>query len=166
MWRNRTPRENSDVILKSLKMRSRNGTLVSHRPHTTWKAGWRTVGGKRFYARSRWEANYARVLQWRKENGVIVEWEHEPKTFWFEKILRGVRSYLPDFLVSLRGGAHEFHEVKGWMDPKSKTKLKRMKKYHPTERVVVIGKDFFKSRNTANFRLVIPDWEIGNGQFR
>lgn len=120
-------------------------------------AGWREIGGVRKYYRSKWEANYARYLEWLRSRGDISNWEHEPKTFWFEAIRRGVRSYLPDFRVTENGGAEVYHEVKGWMDPKSKTKLKRMAKYHPTVKIVVIDKKAMASVSTL--ARLIPGWE-------
>lgn len=103
-----------------------------------WKAGWREFGGQRVYYRSRWEANYARYLQWLVERGEILRWKHEPETFWFDAIKRGVRSYLPDFRVWELDGTSRLHEVKGWMDARSKTTLRRMAKYHPGETIVLI----------------------------
>lgn len=124
---------------------------------TGHKAGWREIGGKRRYFRSRWEANYAYYLQWLKERGEIIEWEHEPETFWFEAIKRGCRSYLPDFRVTERGGDIRYHEVKGYLDAKSQTKLKRMKIYHPT--VVLILVDGRAYRSISRISQLIPGWE-------
>lgn len=125
---------------------------------TRWRAGWRVIGGKRNYYRSRWEANYARYLEFLKRMGVILEWRHEPRTFWFKGIRRGTCSYLPDFEVSYPSGKTVYHEVKGYFDPKSKTKLKRMAKYHPDVAVRLIG-----ARQYADIRrklaAVIPGWE-------
>lgn len=132
----RTPEEKIKSAIKASKTRAANGTPSN--PHGKWKAAWRVVGGRNVFFRSRWEANYARFLEWQKCRGDIVEWEHEPKTFWFEGVKRGVISYLPDFRVTKMGGAIEYHEVKGWMDAKSKTKIKRMRKYYPEETLVVI----------------------------
>lgn len=109
-----------------------------------WKAGWREIGGKRNYYRSRWEANYARYLEWLKAQCQIRDWQHEPETFWFDKIKRGVRSYLPDFRVWLLDDSKELHEVKGWMDARSKTTLSRMAKYHPHETLLVIQEKQYK----------------------
>lgn len=106
---------------------------------TQWHAGWRVIGGKRNYYRSRWEANYARYLEFLKRAGVILEWRHEPKTFWFDGIRRGVCSYLPDFEVGYPNGETVYHEVKGYFDPRSKTKLKRMAKYHPDVKVRLVA---------------------------
>jgi hypothetical protein len=113
-------------------------------------AGYREdIGGQ--YFRSAWEANYARFL-----NFSGIKWEYEKKTFWFEKIRRGVRSYTPDFYLI---DEKVYHEVKGWMDKKSATKLKRMKTYHPAETVHVIGRDFFRQANKQGLCKLIPHWE-------
>lgn len=123
---------------KSAITKHKNGWFKSAKPYSKGKASWCEIGGQRFYSRSTWEANYARYLEFQKEHGLIVSWEHEPHTFWFEGIKRGVMSYLPDFKVTLPSGKHEWHEVKGWMDKKSITKIKRMKRYYPNEVLVVI----------------------------
>jgi hypothetical protein len=126
----------------------------------TWKAGWREIGGKRNYYRSRWEANYARYLDWLKQNGQISDWQHEPETFWFEAIKRGVRSYKPDFRVWEVSGQSTLHEVKGWMDARSKTTLKRMAKYYPAETVIVVRE---KQYNEIARKVgpMIEGWESG-----
>ncbi len=103
---------------------------------TDFKQGRRKDLGK-YYFRSAWEANYARYLNFLVRTKFIDKWEYEPDTFWFEAIRRGTRSYLPDFKVYKDGGFY-YVEVKGWMDAKSKTKLKRMKKYHPNVEVRVV----------------------------
>lgn len=122
------------------------------------KAGWRTIGGKRCFFRSRWEFNASAYFQWLKDQGEIIEWEHEPETFWFEGIKRGVCSYLPDFRITDKNGVH-YVEVKGWMDPKSKTKLKRMAKYHPDVKLVLIDKRYYEDIKRKLSR-VIPGWEF------
>lgn len=122
----------------------------------------RCVGGRRedigpMYFRSKWEANYARYLNWLASLGEIDGWEYEPTTFWFEAIKRGVRSYKPDFLIHEKGKSY-FVEVKGWMDPKSKTKLARMKRYHPGVEVRLVGERQYKAIASKVSRL-IKGWE-------
>lgn len=114
------------------------------RTNTVSNQAWHEIGGKRSYYRSLWEYRYALYLQWQKERGEILEWEHEPDTFWFEEIRRGVRSYLPDFKVWTLTGEVEYAEVKGWMDPKSATKIKRMGKYYPNIKIRVVDESWFK----------------------
>lgn len=135
--------------------------LEGHRPGKSvhaWKAGKREVGGRIIHFRSRWEANYARYLEWLKSIGNITNWEYEPKTFWFEGIKRGTRSYLPDFRITENNGSQAFHEVKGWMDPKSKTKIKRMRKYYPDVKLIVVSSKNYRSLEKMVCRLV-PGWE-------
>lgn len=123
-----------------------------------FKAGWREVGGKKIWFRSGWESNYAMYLEWLKKRGQIKDWEHEPRTFWFLSIKRGVRSYLPDFRVTELTGGICWHEIKGRMDPKSKTKLKRMAKYYPEEKVILIDAKQYRAISTMMSK-IIPDWE-------
>ena len=125
---------------------------------TKWKQGWRTIGGVKKYYRSRWEANYARYLDEQKKDGYIQKWEHEPETFWFLEIKRGTRSYLPDFRVTNNDGTIEYHEVKGWLTPKCKTKLKRMKKYHPDIKIILIDKKPYTIIERKHKRN-IAEWE-------
>lgn len=105
--------------------------------------GWREIGGKRVYFRSGWEMKYAYYLEWQKKFRIIKDWEHEPKTFWFEGIKRGCVTYLPDFKVTFLDGTHEWIEVKGYMDAKSKTKIKRFAKYYPQERLRIVDAAWF-----------------------
>jgi len=148
-----------DVVLRSLKTRALTGSLYRGRQKCSWKQAWREIGSCRIYARSRWEANYARYLQWMQDRGEVCKWEHEPKTFWFEKIKRGCMSYLPDFRVTFHDGRHEYHEVKGWMDARSKTKLDRMRRYYPQEKIVLIQADWFRT-NGRTLSKIIPGWEV------
>lgn len=145
------------ISRKTLTTKMAKGSYVQPRPKASWKAAWREIGGKKNYYRSKWEANYARYLQFLKQHGEIVEWEHEPQVFWFEGIKRGCMSYLPDFRVTYKNKI-EFHEVKGWMDDRSKTKINRMRIYHPDIVLRVIDGSWFKSQNRKLSR-IIPEWE-------
>ncbi len=124
----------------------------------------RVRGGRRAdldnkYFRSRWEANYARYLNWLVAKKEIAGWEFEPKTFYFEAIKRGTRSYTPDFRIQNNDGSFEWHEVKGWMDQKSQTKLNRMAKYYPDEKIVLKREDFFRSIKKSGLNRLIGGWE-------
>ena len=109
------------------------------------KSGWYKIGSKKYYLRSSWEVNYARYLQWLKEQKKIKRWKYEPKTFWFENIRRGTRSYKPDFEVVNNDNSTGYYEVKGYMDSRSKTKIKRMKKYYPEIKLNIVQKDEYNS---------------------
>ena len=122
------------------------------------KAGWRVIGGTKLYLRSKLEANYARYLEFLRRCGDILSWEYEPETFWFEKIKRGVRSYTPDFQVFHPNAIIQYVEVKGYMDAKSATKIKRFRKYFPDEKLIVIDQKWF-ARNNKKLKSIIKDWE-------
>jgi len=146
------------ITLKAMKTKEKNGTMSLPRQKTTWKSGWREIGGNKKFYRSRWEANYARYLQWLKETSRIKDWKHECKTFWFDGVKRGTVSYLPDFWVQEIDESESYHEVKGWMDDKSKTKIKRMAKYHPDVKLIVItGKEYKVLESSLSS--IIPEWE-------
>ena len=102
--------------------------------------GWREFDGRRYFLKSLWEINYAHYLQWLKNQGQILDWWYEDTAFWFEGIKRGVTNYKPDFRVLESNGSVVFYEVKGYMDAQSKTKLKRMAKYHPEIALRLIGR--------------------------
>jgi hypothetical protein len=108
-----------------------------------------TRAGKRedlgIFVRSAWEANYARYLNWLMAQGPVKSWGYEEETFEFVGIRRGTRFYTPDFKVILRDGATEYHEVKGWMHPKGATALKRMAKYYPDIKIVLIQQKEYRA---------------------
>lgn len=136
---------------------NRYGTLAPKVSRGNWKSEWHEIDGIKFFARSRWESNYAHFLQWKKCRGEIIKWEHEPETFWFKGIKRGVVSYLPDFKITLPCGGVEYHEVKGWMDAKSKTKIKRMAKYHPKVKLEIIDSKRYRVLN-KQLKGIVPGW--------
>jgi hypothetical protein len=153
-----SPKKRIGITLKAMKTKEKNGTMSLPRQKTTWKSGWREIGGNKKFYRSRWEANYARYLQWLKETSRIKDWKHECKTFWFDGVKRGTVSYLPDFWVQEIDESESYHEVKGWMDDKSKTKIKRMAKYHPDVKLIVItGKEYKVLESSLSS--IIPEWE-------
>ena len=159
IWAVMSPAEKLERSTRMLKRRREvYGSLPPKAGRGSWKAGWRNIGGANVFYRSRWEANYARYLQWLKDRGEIQDWQHEPDTFWFEAIKRGVRSYLPDFKVTEVGGAIAYHEVKGWMDARSRTTIKRMGKYHPKVKLIVIEAKQYKALSKQLGRIV-EGWE-------
>lgn len=126
------------------------------------KRGWRTIGLKKIYARSKMEANFARYLQYQAENDPrFLDWQHEPEMFVFP-VKRGCVSYLPDFRVTKLGENgvkyHIFYEVKGYMDAKSATKIKRFRKYFPENKLIIINQDWFKLNN-LKCSAFIREWE-------
>jgi len=109
-----------------------------------YKNGWYDINGKKMYFRSLWEVNYALYLDFLVRMKKIKSWKYEPKIFWFLKIKRGVRSYTPDFEIKNNDNSIHYEEVKGYMDSKSKTKIKRMAKYYPEVKLKVIDQEIYK----------------------
>lgn len=117
--------------------------MQRHKSHKNTSQHWSLIGEKRIYVRSKWEELYAGYLEHLRVKRQIMNWEHEPKTFWFEGVKRGVVSYKPDFRVDALDGSHYWVEVKGFYDSKSKTKVNRFKKHFPREDLVVVDSKWF-----------------------
>ena len=150
------PRER---VLRQLKTRlERYGTIAPDVNGRSWKSEWRTIGGQRHYYRSSWEANYARYLEQQKQSGLICNWEHECERFWFDPDVVGCVSYLPDFRVTNNDASVEYHEVKGWMDEDSATKIRRMAEFHPEIKLVVRDPAWYKA-NQRQLSQTVPGWE-------
>lgn len=140
----------------------RQRIAINNRPAS--KSYTRTKGGHRedlggIYFRSSWEANYARYLNLLVRMKVVQSWEFEPETFWFEGVKRGAVSYKPDFKVHYRGDVNpEYVEIKGWEVAKDRTKWRRMKKYHPHVKLVIVGAKEYRAIE-RKWSAAIPTWE-------
>ncbi len=156
-WRSKTEADRVEWARKHVEARKKNGMATPSFKRGSWKAGWREVGGARIFFRSRWEANYARYLEWLRVKRQILKWEHEPETFWFDGVKRGTVSYLPDFRVTTIAEEIEYHEVKGWMDQRSRTKILRFRLNYPQFKLVVVGAKAYKG--IAKWGRIISGWE-------
>jgi hypothetical protein len=149
-----------------VKLEARNQKLsdaLKGRPRTE-NAYSRGKQGKRAdlagrYFRSAWEANYARHLNALIARGEVRAWDYECRTFEFAHIKRGTRTYMPDFMVTFPDGRVEWHEVKGWMDPKSKTRIARFGRCFPEETLVIVGAAWFKAAERDGLAEQLPEWE-------
>ncbi|EOA3459103.1 hypothetical protein ACH0F8_000589 [Enterococcus hirae] len=145
--------ERSERMAKAQNERIKNNQSLGY---SRGKGGTRKDLG--LYVRSRWEANFARYLNLLTEKGEIAKWEYEPDTFWFENIKRGTRSYTPDFKVWTTDAAKPiYYEVKGYMDKKSQTKLKRMAKYYPEIEIRMVQQKEYKEIEKNKHE--IENWE-------
>ncbi|WP_418360148.1 hypothetical protein [Sphingobacterium detergens] len=113
-------------------------------------------GKKYIFCKSLYEINFAHYLNFLVANNAIQSWEYEPETFWFEGIKRGTNNYLPDFRVLENNGTYTYYEVKGYMDPKSATKIKRMAKYHSNIKLLIVDKPVYESIKKK--RTLIKNW--------
>ena len=94
-----------------------------------------------FHVRSKWEANYVRILRLLHQ-----KFEYERHEFKFP-VERGTRFYLPDFYLPDKD---QFVELKGYLDAKSKTQLSRFMQYHPdkAKRMRIVIKKLFARRGS------------------
>lgn len=158
-WRDMTREEKTAAVKSQQLARGLKGTKTRGRIETTWKGAWREIDGQKHFFRSRWEANYARVLGLWRSQEIITAWDHEPKTFTFDTAKKGgPYTYLPDFLVTWPDGREEYHEVKGWMDRRSLAKLRRMRLYHPNVALILVDKDAYKEL-AATYSSSVEGWE-------
>lgn len=127
-----------DLNKRYIKVKGQNRQLKF-----SCKQGWRTIGCEEFFFRSGWEYRIAKYLEWQMKQGLISGWEYEPQLFWFPKIKRGTVTYLPDFRVTNLDATHYWLEVKGYMDRKSLTKIRRFRKFYPNETLYVLDKNWF-----------------------
>ncbi len=127
-------------------------------PYSNRKCGFRD--DLNLYVRSSWEANYARYLNLLQRMNIVVDWQYEPETFWFEGIKRGTVSYKPDFRIFYKGDpTPEYVEVKGWTTAKDKTKWARMKKYHPHIKLTILNEKAYRSLKDK-WSSAIAEWEF------
>lgn len=152
-------------INKPLPEQWKNRTRITAQEYRDWMAGKvvekqhtnpfpKGTGGRRTdlgnrYFRSKMEANIARYY-----NFLGIKWEYEPREFKFP-VERGIRYYKPDFYLP---ETDTYIECKGWFDPKSKTRMKRMAKYYPDVKVHIIEWDEYTAiaKQVAG---LIPGWE-------
>ena len=144
-------------VLSDLMTERRRDQPEKFRGGGQFKAG-RRSDLDNLYVRSKWEANYARILNVRLSLGEISEWQYEPRRFMFDDINRGTRSYLPDFWIRYPDGHEEYHEVKGWWTPRAKTAVKRFLKRYPEYTLVIVEKAQYKDL-TLQYSELISEWE-------
>jgi transposase len=85
-----------------------------------------------FVFKSDWELKYANYLDEQE-----LDWEYEPTKF----ILKECRFYTPDFQVVNYYGEVEYHEVKGWLDEATTSRLFEFVREYPKIVLRIIGPD-------------------------
>lgn len=160
MWKKMSIEERISLTDKQItaKIKKYGTSFISKRTKCSWKSGIRKITDRKIFFRSRWEANYARYLEHLKQNKKIKEWKHENKIFWFKDFKDNCKAYLPDFEVFLNNGKTEYHEVKGWYDKRSKTKIRKMRKEYPSVTLKLIREKQYK-KIKEKYANKILDWE-------
>ena len=89
--------------------------------------------------KSRYEEQYAEVLELRKLAGEIYSYRYEPMKLRLGKSWK--TSYQPDFLTVGNDGAMTFIEVKGFWMPAARVKTKTAALLFPEFRFIAVTKD-------------------------
>lgn len=96
------------------------------------------------YFRSRWEANFARILN---HQGKV--WEYEPMTFQLDL----VTSYTPDFVSE-----GVYYELKGRWYKGHAEKVAKFRQLHPEISFVLIEEREYRELS-KQYKMVVPGWE-------
>lgn len=151
--------EHLDNLFKNLKTPSKP-TLFNKKTKAKRivKAEWATINGVTKYYRSRWELNYAHYLEYLRSIGEVIEWQHEPRKFWFENVKQGITNYTPDFRVVYKDEKEVWVEIKGYIDKDAKTKERRFKKHFPKLNYEMITAKEYKQIE-ENFSRIVNNWK-------
>ncbi len=117
---------------------------------SNFKQGWSKVGGKTYWFRSGLEVRWAQYLELLKGLSEILYWEYETKKFEFKGIRSGTVFYTPDFFIQYPSGEMLWHEVKGHLQQKDVTKFRRMAKYYPNEKLILVMQNIPKKSTRKN----------------
>lgn len=100
------------------------------------------LGGKECRFKSKQEYKWAQYLELLKQNGVVTDWEYEPRRFEFKERWRHRHVYTPDFRVEELVGKEliqvVWHEVKVALRQRDILRFKLMSLDYPDEIMVLI----------------------------
>lgn len=112
------------------------------------KVGIRPELSKTIYFYSRWEANFARLM-----NFLNVKWVHQPKRFQLES-----QKYTPDFYLP----EHDIYiEIKNFLSDYSKDRDMQFRKLYPKEKLILILKNDYRELQNK-YSEKIKGWEYHN----
>jgi hypothetical protein len=115
------------------------------------KAGIRKDISKIIYFYSRWEANFARLL-----NYLDIKWRYQPKTF--DLI---TQNYTPDFYLPKY---NTYVEIKNFLWKYSKIRDEKFRELYPKiNLVLLLSEDYLKLQ--GEYSSLIKNWEYKNSPF-
>ena len=110
------------------------------------KAGIRPDIDSKMYFFSRWEANFARIM-----NLLKIKWIFQPKTFDLN-----TQKYTPDFYLP---DYNEYIEIKNFLSEYSLNRDQEFRRLYPkTKLILVLKEDYLKLQK--KFSPVIKKWEF------
>lgn len=137
---------------RKLSQQARNKLSIAASKRNAMNTYTRGCGGYRkdlgHYVRSKWEANFCRVLKLIK-----INYKYEPVVF---TLINGknVIRYSPDIYIL----DNLFFEIKGWWDQKSLLKKKLMEEQFPNIRIIYIDEKEYK-KITLRYKNFLSGWE-------
>jgi len=115
------------------------------------KAGIRPDIDSKTYFFSRWEANYARML-----NSTGVKWIHQPKRFKLKS-----QNYTPDFYLP---ESDKYIEIKNFLSEYSIKRDREFRELYPElELELILKVDYLKLEE--EYAHLIPNWEFNNSKW-
>lgn len=131
---------------------------LSENDNSWAKEGFRKDLGVEF--RSSWEANVARVLNYKG-----IEWNYETEIYDLDlsktRVKMDSARYIPDFI--LKNGT--IIEIKGFWDSRSKLKNSLFRDQYPDKNILTIDSDIYRCI-AQKYKDIIPDWEDDKVQAR
>lgn len=110
------------------------------------KSGIRLDIDEKTYFYSRWEANYARILNLKK-----IKWIHQPKRF---KLVN--HFYTPDFYLP---DINTYVEIKNFLSDYSLNRDREFRRLYPKEKLkMILKKDYLKLQK--KYSGIIKEWEF------
>lgn len=104
--------------------------------------------------KSKYEAQIAKYL-----DAIGAEWAYEPDTYEFTP---PKSHYTPDFKVKYPDGTEEYLEVKGYLDPQAKMKMKCIREQYPDMKITMhFMRPFTKVTPRSPYTYI--DWAEDNG---
>ena len=112
---------------------------------------------------SNYEYNYAQYLDYLMKNKKITYWFRNTTRLPLSKHIkcrdRVLKTYTPDFWIITNNGKLELHEVKGWMNDRSKKILSQIKRDYKNLKLIVIDKnEMLRLQN--KYKTIINDWVV------
>lgn len=123
-----------------------NGSKPTSPKAARAKAGVRHDIDDKTYFFSRWEANYARIL-----NFIGAKWVHQPKRFRLKS-----QYYTPDFYLP---ESNKYIEIKNFLSDYSLKRDNEFRELYPELELELILKEDYKKLE-EQYAQLIPNWEF------
>ena len=108
------------------------------------------------FKRSTWEANIARIFQYKHQ-----KFKYEPRIFQLRKKGGVSTTFTPDFRVN-----NLWWEVKGWMDKRSLEKIKLFLQQYPNKNLIIVCRPKQKPKLPKKYKYKCIDYFLLTKKYR